>query len=236
MFTFGGIFMSVLSTQELQDWLVKSELDVGDFHLNPTGIFKSFVQRDWFHYKLMLPTKADIQMHIPSIIHGYESYKREVENENYDSLFSSILHKAILIEAFLYFYDDIPQEDRFTLFLVTHMRAEYGFDAIDEDFLYQLVEDRPRGFSLNLPTTHSNRDELVIYRGHGPNSLDIEESYNWTLNLDIAKWFASRFRFQANGTLYQAKIKTADVVAYISDLEEEEVIVLPSQLYDIVKL
>ena len=66
----------------------------------------------------------------------------------------------------------------------------------------------------NLP------EKIVIYRG-GVSKRGI----SWTLNKDIAEWFANRFRaINKGGQLFEKKVYKNDCIAYFNDREEEEII------------
>lgn len=68
----------------------------------------------------------------------------------------------------------------------------------------------------NLPKT------LTVYRGSTHDGL------SYTLNKDVAKWFAKRF--DKKGKIFTRKIKKSEVFAFISRRREEEVIIHPSEL------
>jgi len=66
----------------------------------------------------------------------------------------------------------------------------------------------------NLP------EKIVIYRG-GVSKRGI----SWTLNKDIAEWFANRFKdINKGGQLFEKKVFKNDCIAYFNDREEEEII------------
>lgn len=67
---------------------------------------------------------------------------------------------------------------------------------------------------------------VTIYRG-----VDNELGRNgisWTLAKSKAEWFATRFT--DNGIVYSAKVKSKDILYYISERGEEEIIVDPKKL------
>ena len=51
---------------------------------------------------------------------------------------------------------------------------------------------------------------------------------SWTLAKSKAEWFATRFT--DNGIVYSAKVKSKDILYYISERGEEEIIVDPKKL------
>ncbi len=80
----------------------------------------------------------------------------------------------------------------------------------------------------NLP------NEIEIYRGIYGN--DVDEDYpamSWTLDLEQAKWFSTRFNKTSyqSGRVIKAKINLKDTFAYIE--REKEIIVNCNKLYDV---
>jgi len=73
---------------------------------------------------------------------------------------------------------------------------------------------------------------LTIYRGYQVASSKLGMS--WTLDRQQAKWFANRFR-RPNNTAWiaTAKIYKTDVLAYFTGRSEEEIVVLPDDVFDV---
>lgn len=67
---------------------------------------------------------------------------------------------------------------------------------------------------------------VTIYRGVG--SEKYRDGISWTLDREKAEWFATRFT--DNGIVYSAKVKSKDILYYISERGEEEIIVDPKKL------
>lgn len=62
---------------------------------------------------------------------------------------------------------------------------------------------------------------VTIYQGVG--SEKYLDGISWTLAKSKAEWFATRFT--DNGIVYSAKVKSKDILYYISERGEEEIIV-----------
>ena len=82
-------------------------------------------------------------------------------------------------------------------------------------------------------------DEVTVYRGgHEEDGLNI----SWTLNKDLAKWFATRFWFPEHmvgedyrgmPVLHTGKIRGRDIALYLNTREEEECIIpMPDDFVD----
>lgn len=73
---------------------------------------------------------------------------------------------------------------------------------------------------------------VTIYRGVG--SEKYRDGISWTLDKSKAEWFATRFT--DNGIVYSAKVKSKDILYYISDRGEEEIIVDPKKLMQVERI
>lgn len=73
---------------------------------------------------------------------------------------------------------------------------------------------------------------VMIYRGVG--SEKYRGGISWTLDKSKAEWFATRFT--DDGIVYSAKVKSKDILYYISDRGEEEIIVDPKKLMQVERI
>lgn len=73
---------------------------------------------------------------------------------------------------------------------------------------------------------------VTIYRGVG--SEKYRDGISWTLDREKAEWFATRFT--EDGVVYSAKVKSNDILYYISDRGEKEVIVDPKRLMQVERI
>lgn len=74
-------------------------------------------------------------------------------------------------------------------------------------------------------------DVVTVYRGVTSYNAENVKALSWTLNRDIAEWFAHRFGEQ--GTVYEAQIPKEHICAVFMGRNEAEVIVDPKCLLDI---
>ena len=82
--------------------------------------------------------------------------------------------------------------------------------------------------------TIKNSKEITIYRGVTEyNEKDVDKALSWTLDIDTALYFATRFN--QHGNVYKAIIASDDVLAYTNIRNEQEVIINPNGLKDIRK-
>ena len=85
-----------------------------------------------------------------------------------------------------------------------------------------------------LNTLNNLDDTITIYRGVTSYNAKNIKALSWTLDKDIAKWFATRFN--ENGKTYQAQIKKKYIYAYFDRRNESEIIVNPRYLTNITEI
>lgn len=108
-------------------------------------------------------------------------------------------------------------------------------DSVNKETILEWMSAADKDKLMNnddLKVYNSLPEVLTVYRGC--ENIDGLNGMSWTLSEDIAQFFANRyFKRSQNGTIYQAKINKTDVICYINDREEQEIIVDYRKLYDI---
>lgn len=74
-------------------------------------------------------------------------------------------------------------------------------------------------------------DPVTVYRGVTAYNAGSVKSLSWTLSQETAEWFAHRFG--EKGTVYEAQIEKAHILAVFTGRNESEVIVDPQHLMNI---
>lgn len=88
-----------------------------------------------------------------------------------------------------------------------------------------LMDDEERSRLQSL------EDPVTVYRGVTSYNAKNVKALSWTLDENVAQWFAHRYGEQ--GTVYQAQIRKGDIYAIFTGRNESEVIVDPAQLVNI---
>lgn len=83
--------------------------------------------------------------------------------------------------------------------------------------LQYLMDENDYIFFKNMP------DEITVYRGITDQNKYSVRALSWTINPDVAEWFAKRFN--SKGIIYHTTIPKKYILAYFSDRNEEEVII-----------
>lgn len=77
-------------------------------------------------------------------------------------------------------------------------------------------------------------DVVTVYRGVPPHNDQNVKALSWTLDREVAEWFAHRYG--ENGTVYEAQIEKENIHAVFLGRNEEEVIVDPERLMGLSQL
>lgn len=88
----------------------------------------------------------------------------------------------------------------------------------------------------NLDLYNKLPDMVDVYRGVTKHNVkNISKSISWTIDLNVAKWFAKRFNLE-NPEVYHMQINKKDIVAVFDDRNESEVICSPKHAISGVQL
>lgn len=164
--------------------------------------------------------------------------EHSLEKKDYHSLLS-MTENIIKIEMFIKYFHDIPDKDKYDIFRNVYQKSEYNFRQLEPDFLENVFSYRRESKkwvkNMKLLRTKVVSDGwLVVYRGEGSKSSSIEDALSWSLDKETAEFFANRF--DETGVLYQAKVHIDNVLDYIDERNEEEVLVDFQDLTDITEL
>lgn len=134
--------------------------------------------------------------------------------------------KPFRLNAFLMIADSIKEDARYWELL--------GEVWVNSENIWQNIRDWKRALKSNRADKHkfmSEKDyevyqnlpeDITVYRGYAPEGTKYGMSF--TLSLEQATWFATRWK--AQGMVFRKQIKKDDVFAYINSRNEQEIIIL----------
>lgn len=117
-------------------------------------------------------------------------------------------------------------------FFATYKMADYGFNGMDKTTLQTILKSKSEEDRLRTEATIKDLPtELIIYRGGNSASAPYKEAWSWTLDINVANFFAAR-RGTDTGYIAKAKIHKKDIVeAFLDSNSEKEIIVNPKDLH-----
>lgn len=155
------------------------------------------------------------------------SLENSFNTRNYEKWILDI-PKAFRADIFVYKFDEIQEDnEKLNLFKIAYSTSEYEFNIFNP-----ILSDIKTIYQNSNTDKISNDEFITIYRGECSNSSTIKEAISWTLDYNIAKFFA--LRFSDSGIVYGATCRTDDIIAYI-DNEEKEVLCFYNNLKSIKK-
>lgn len=159
----------------------------------------------------------------------FEYIKNCLNRGDYDRLFcfgNLSLYGHTDAEVYQMCHDYIPEERRYAILLRIYAHAR-GFDGI-RGYMKEIKKYRPEGYDEELLPFVNKRGHITVYRGifvHEGEKLRAPHlSISWTVNPAVAHWFASRIPGDYERHVYQGMVRLKDVIAYLNDRGEEEVL------------
>ena len=122
-------------------------------------------------------------------------------------------------------WDYMSEKDRaealkFAWITSENMNHDANIKQHDIQKMFQEVNKEYLMSASDFRKYKSLSNEFIVYRGIQHNAK--EEGFSWTLSKEKAEWFASRFN--NHGKVVKRKVHKKDVLAYIDDLGEQEII------------
>jgi hypothetical protein len=139
-----------------------------------------------------------------------------------------LMDKPFRFHWYAKLFKDIPDKDKYSIFIDIYTSSEYGFNELPPQFVETLIKKyKPKG-KHELYTPY---DEVPVFRGESSKSTPYDKAFSWTLDIDVAARFATRFN--EDGKIYQGFVNKNDILCYLSDRKEKEVLVSPGKVYDV---
>lgn len=118
-----------------------------------------------------------------------------------------------------------PVNDLYKLFIDMYTLGDYGFAAMTDEAFNKIVASKTEAQKKETESALSGMpDVLTIYRGQTKVGTPVEKAHSWTLDRNIANFFATR-RGKDKAEIITATVNKKDVIEYISDRGEKEVLV-----------
>lgn len=220
-----------LNDKEAEKVIEYYNLDINNFYYVKGRLYKYCYMKDYVFVEIYdMSIEGLKKFDIVETINFREQYfKRALENKNYGDFFC-MLDKPRRLYWFIQLCDEMSKEEAKFIFRYIYTSMEYGFKEIPE----KMIEE----YLYNDALDRKQFDEIVtIYRGEGSKSTSYEKAYSWTLDKKTAVFFANRFNKNDNNKrLYKAEIKREDIIDYLGNRDESEIIVLSKNLMNIKRL
>ena len=149
---------------------------------------------------------------------------------------SSFLWTPTPFRLFLYKWYEKKQlfssdQEAREILLDIRSKLEGSFEYVDYDYQDFLEKTAKKSKDIAKLKENYHDEILTIYRGQASKSTSYEEALSWTLDKNVALFFANRFDSD-DSKILKSRVHINDVIAYISDREEFEVLVPCENLLD----
>lgn len=218
----------------------RMDADPSYFYHDPNAVIYQFLYyKDFFFHQFHFLSLSMEDSVLSTDTHGGFSevarFKAQREwltekLENDVELFLQLSEKKVRFNLYIQLFDRIPDKAKFDAFLDIYTQSEYGFDRLDPEFVRKVFSYREQS-EEHIPFRESFPDAkeyITLYRGATDQSTPLDKTYSWTLNKEVAKYFANRWG--SRGTIYQTRVKVDNIIAYLDGRNEEEVLVSPEHV------
>lgn len=124
----------------------------------------------------------------------------------------------------------IHVKNLYSLFYYAYTSSDYGFAKIDPATVKEIFSKKTKSDKEKTKKAVANfPDILTVYRGENSASTPYTQSFSWTLDENIANFFAIR-RGLGPGRVIKAEIKKEDIMECIDVSMEKEIIVDPENV------
>lgn len=224
----------IIPTETFNDAVKYLDISPDDVYYDPYHFLNQCVYHKGFvHVNLYDMTMNTLKgLRIKNIIEQQTKHFEELLNENdYESLFN-LIDKPFLIPTFIEMYQEIPKELVYDIFIHLYSRSEYGFEKLPKEILLDLknksVYSKERGERMEVLKKKLKKEKFLVYRGEGTLSTSTNSALSWTLSRKTAEWFAKRFR--SKGRIARKSIAFDDVLDYLNDRSEQEILIIPENM------
>lgn len=220
------------TTEQFYSVVELLDIDADDIYYNPSSFLDRFVYLSKFIYfplydfsieglKMINPADKLKKMH--------KAFEELEKQKDYISIFE-FMEKKLLIPTYIQIFDQIPNDQKYEIFVSLHIRSEFGFDMFTNEFLKKIFSFRK--FSKEYPKRMRKlkakvTGDFIVYHGNNKN-YNPKDEYSWTLKLETAKFFANRF--DNKGKISKKKISIENVIDFFDQRGEDEIIILTDNL------
>lgn len=177
---------------------------------------------------------------------GFEEYfcgaikkcEREYADKNYRALVATLLSEENGNIA-LYILNDMlerepPSPELYSLAISAYSYCNGGVQKLSKTTLRNMLAGKSE--EQKTETRWALReilsDPVTIYRGAGSRSTPLDSALSWSLDENVAYFFAG-WRGQGGGSVYTARVRKENIIEYSNERNEREVIVLPEHVMDV---
>ena len=203
------------------------------------GFFPKIVYHDidkYIYFELPFANNELIKMSVKGnvtseecILKGINDMEKNYEERNTTNLLMPCTDR-VRLELLSKMADDKKFEDViYDAVMDWYTYCDFGFSALGQEKFQKIVSKRSKeNIEEAKERIEKLEDTVVVYRGEGSESTNYKKSFSWTLDENIANFFACRYSDTAR--IIKGVVNKADIIDYLKNRNEEEVIVSPKDV------
>lgn len=121
-------------------------------------------------------------------------------------------------EAFSYF-EEVPDSLKYNFAISAYIHHGDSVPAVRK-----AVRSAARYGKAELPQSLQSQEAITVYRAGEEDITKCRYRLSWTTDINVALFFLNEYRHRHAAHLYKGKIRPADVIAYIDERQEREII------------
>lgn len=147
----------------------------------------------------------------------YKIYFKFLRKFSLEYIINTMIRTPYRIIFFIKFFNEIKNKEK--IFEDIYIGTEFTHRNYNEmSAIYNCCNLN------NMNNIESDEEYITIYRGQNFKGY-AKENISWTLNLDVAKWFANRFGGEP--VILTARIPKSLIWFYTDKRNEEEIVLIP---------
>ena len=159
----------------------------------------------------------------------YRPLLMSVESEGSGNMVMQLLIRYLL--------DDEPNEALYESFVTEYGFCDCGAALFDDPLIFERLvacksEAQKEETEERMLSDGLADDIITVYRGEASKSTPYQKAISWTTDLNRAFFFAG-WRGCDGSRVVTGKVRRRDVLEYIPDRDESELLVLPGKVFDI---
>lgn len=231
-------FRSLPAYSEILDMIKYLDEDIEYFYINPSAHFSPIVfYKDVILIEVSGKNVEDLKtLHIKERINvQMEVFKKAMSSKDFKKLLYVVVDERLKFVAYKELFPLIPDNEKYEIFIDLYTHSDYGFGFLETDFIEKAFSYKPKKKDKKYKGIKTDKNGYVtIYRGMGTHSTPIGKAFSWTTSFDTAIFFATRLSL--GSLVYKAKVHIDNIIEYLTDRNEFEVLVRPKDVIDLVKL
>ena len=221
------------SYDDLNDYLASKGMNADKIYFN-TAMFNNcwYIDGDLilviphlakFHFKMVSNAKV-----LDDMKNLLERAKDNNEWEDYISMQPS----EFQVDIFKRNINRIPKDMLISVFKEVYTSNSQVMESLGKEYIVNLLSIN-KGKDVDKLLKYCDKDgNITVYRGTTPKSTPIEEALSFTLDINVAKHFAICVSKEGN-KIYQCKVKPQDVLLFVSENGEAELLIDYKDLVDV---